>query len=165
MVHPAAWPTEELLAKCDVATTRRSGPGGQHRNKVETAVVIVHLPTGIRAEASERRSQVENREQAVFRLRLGLAHAWREPSSPVPTSLFQARTHGTRILISDRHSDYPAILAEVLDALYDLEQDVGLAAKQLGISNSQLLKIVRLHGPSWQRLNQVRLERGQHPLQ
>ena len=59
---------EQLLAECDVRASRRSGPGGQHRNKVETAISLHHLPTGVRAEASERRSQAQNQTQALFRL-------------------------------------------------------------------------------------------------
>ncbi|MFN5707736.1 MAG: peptide chain release factor family protein, partial [Planctomycetota bacterium] len=60
--HPASLPEEKLLADCDVVRTRRGGPGGQHRNKVETAVVITHRPSGVSAEANERRSQAENRK-------------------------------------------------------------------------------------------------------
>ena len=69
-VHPACLPIDELLAQCDVRHERRSGPGGQHRNKVATAVVLTHRPTGVRAEANERRSQAENHAEAVRRLRL-----------------------------------------------------------------------------------------------
>ena len=36
-MHPAELPIPELLRQCEVVHTRRSGPGGQHRNKVETA--------------------------------------------------------------------------------------------------------------------------------
>src|SRR5262249_27924451 len=42
--HPAARAPDALLAECEVRRTRRSGPGGQNRNKVETAVVLRHLP-------------------------------------------------------------------------------------------------------------------------
>ena len=52
MSHPAAHDLERLLADCDVRFTRRSGPGGQNRNKVETAVVLTHRPTGLVAEAT-----------------------------------------------------------------------------------------------------------------
>ena len=66
--HPAAASPEQLWAECEARRLRRSGPGGQHRNKVETAVSLRHLSTGVCAEASERRSQAQNRSVALFRL-------------------------------------------------------------------------------------------------
>ena len=40
--HPAALDTELLARQCDFRATRRGGPGGQNRNKVETAVILVN---------------------------------------------------------------------------------------------------------------------------
>jgi ribosome-associated protein len=63
------WPTDrETLEKvCELEPTRGSGPGGQHRNKVETGVRVSH-PSGIVVLATKHRSQRQNIEEAYERI-------------------------------------------------------------------------------------------------
>lgn len=67
---PESYPTdrESLERDCDIEFVVASGPGGQHRNKVETGVRLTHRPTGIIVTATERRSQHANREAAFERM-------------------------------------------------------------------------------------------------
>lgn len=55
---------KEVLVEFFIA----GGPGGQHRNRRETGVRIVHLPSGLVIRAVERRSQAQNLEMAYLRL-------------------------------------------------------------------------------------------------
>jgi protein subunit release factor B len=60
---------DDLRKDVEFQTLRGSGPGGQHRNKVETTVRAVHVPTGLTVMASDHRSQLRNKELALERLR------------------------------------------------------------------------------------------------
>ena len=51
-----------------IKTFKASGPGGQHRNKVETAVRMTHIATGVSAEATDSKSQERNKRAAFLKL-------------------------------------------------------------------------------------------------
>ena len=163
MTHPAQLAIVELLADCEFRRTRRSGPGGQHRNKVETAVVVEHRPTGVRAEANERRSQEQNRQVAIHRLRVKLAIELRCPVETDASPLWQARAVGGKLSVNAEHVDFPALLAEALDAVAEVDFDLAVAAAQLGVSSSQLVKFLKIEPESLVIVNRERRSQGQSP--
>jgi protein subunit release factor B len=78
-----------LERECDVENLRAGGPGGQHRNKRETGIRLVHRPTGTVVLATERRSREQNLSVAYERLARALA---RQRHVPKP----RKRTRPTR---------------------------------------------------------------------
>jgi protein subunit release factor B len=90
---PELYPTdrESLERDCDLEFFIASGPGGQHRNKVETGVRLTHRPSGISVTATERRSQHANREAAYERMAARLEEMQhisppRKPTRPTAAS-------------------------------------------------------------------------------
>ncbi|TMA26589.1 MAG: peptide chain release factor-like protein [Deltaproteobacteria bacterium] len=76
---------DALLAQCEVQAHRASGPGGQHRNKAETAVRLVHVPSGVTVEGKDERSRTQNLRIALARLREKLERRAYRPPPRRPT--------------------------------------------------------------------------------
>jgi RF-1 domain len=164
--HPASIAEDLLLSQCHTGKSRSGGPGGQHRNKVETMVTITHEPTGVAAHAGERRSAEENRRVAFFRLRLSLAVEVREPVpiGDARSDLWISRTAGSRISCNPGHADFPSLLAEALDMIHACRYDAKKAALRLSVTPSQLIKFVAEHPHALALWNRRRAEIGAHPL-
>jgi len=162
----------------DTTRQRRSGPGGQHRNKVETAIRLHHEPTGVRVIASKRRSLVENRERGFSDLRLKLALEVRSAAAtlprwggdesvqpPSPSELWKSRLKkGGKLSVSPSHDDFPALLAEALDVIAREGWDVKWAAKAQGLTTSQLIKLVDQAQGALRKVNDERTKAGLRPL-
>ncbi|MFW6060246.1 MAG: peptide chain release factor family protein [Phycisphaeraceae bacterium] len=162
--HPAALDPDALLRQCTLQRTRGTGPGGQHRNKTETAVRLTHTPTGVTAQAGERRSQAENRRVALRRLRMNLALQVRGEAPAAPSERWQSRCRNRQITVNPRHADFPALLAEALDVIAAHGYDLARAAKILGVTPSQLIKLLKLEPAAHHHVNTQRQQRHLKPL-
>jgi hypothetical protein len=162
MAHPARLAEKDLLARCDERRTKGSGPGGQHRNKVETKVVLTHRESGIVGQAGERRSQPENRHVALRRLRLALAVEVRSPADAAvaPSDLWRSRCRGGRVSCNPAHEDFPALLAEALDVLSSCSWDTARAGAILGCTPTQIVRLLGDHAPALVALNAARTALG-----
>lgn len=76
---------DALLSECETQTFRAGGKGGQHQNKVESGVRLIHRPTGIAVESREERSQYVNKLRCLKKLRLKVAALNYRPPERVPT--------------------------------------------------------------------------------
>ena len=84
---------DALERDCDMEFFIAGGPGGQHRNKVETGVRLTHRPTRLVVTATERRSQSANRDAAFERMaeRLTELQRVRKPRQPTRPSIASRR--------------------------------------------------------------------------
>ena len=163
--HPATLDAAELLQHCTVTTGRAGGPGGQHRNKVETRVVVVHDATGCLGEGSETRSQERNRAAAVQRLRVNLALALRGDglADPAARAVVDRRSPAG-FKLNPLHADWPVVLAAVLDECALERWDVRAAGRRLGVSASRVVRALKIEPRAQTLLNDRRAALGLRAL-
>ena len=92
---------DALLAQCDVQTFRAGGPGGQHQNMTDSAVRLVHRPTGVTVTSRAQRSQYLNKTDALRRLRLKLRRLNEPP--PPPRRLTRPSRAANERRIAEKH--------------------------------------------------------------
>jgi hypothetical protein len=103
----------------------------------------------------------------LTRLRIELALAIRLPIMDAvlrPSVLWRSRCRGGRIVVNPEHEDFPALLAEALDALHTHADDPRAAAEALSCSPSQLIKLLKDEPRALVLLNERRRRAGRHPL-
>ena len=144
---------QQLLAECRCDTMRGTGPGGQKRNKTESAVRVTHVATGLFAVDDVERSQHINRHHALQKLRLEFAFhlrcapaPWKQPV-PSPSS-----------------DNFPLWAAVALDALFATDFKLADAVVILGTTTSQLVKHLQKLPALWQFVNAERVKRALPPL-
>lgn len=159
-----------LIAQCEVDRYRASGPGGQHRNKTESAIRLRHKMSGVSAIGEDSRSQAENKVHAVRRLRAAIALAVREPvrlDGYAPSSRLAALVAGGTAPLGARTrltGDYWAAIAALLDLLVAGDLEIAATAQRLGITTGALSKLL-LHDEQVARVvNDLRRSHNLRPL-
>ncbi len=148
---------EALLRHCRRDAFQASGPGGQKRNRVYSAVRLTHGQSGIAVTAAEHRSAQRNLTAALHRLRRRIALEIR-PSSPLPPPS-PAETR-----LAPANPRHPRLLAAVADALHANGFQVAGAARDLGLSTGQLIRLLARDPDAWQYVNRQRQGQGLTPL-
>lgn len=165
---------DELLAQCRLERFRASGPGGQHRNKTDSAVRLTHEPTGVVGFASERRSQHQNRTVALVRLRRGIAL---EVRSRLPLDMYHPPPTLQRILpqsvqaerprkqrVGPKHREFWTGVGPLLDLFDAVGASTADCASLLGCSSNQLTKLFASESHLWAAANAIRQRHGLNPL-
>src|SRR4051812_2333658 len=139
---------DALIAQCEVDRYRASGPGGQHRNKTESAVRLRHRPSGVSAIGEDSRSQSENKHHAVRRLRSAFALEVREPvaiQNYVPSAPLAALVAGGTAPLGAKTrqtGEYWAAIGELLDLLVAGNLEIAATAQRLGITTGAMSKLL-----------------------
>ncbi|QDU59476.1 Peptide chain release factor 1 [Planctomycetes bacterium Pan216] len=150
---------EELALQCDEDRYRASGPGGQKRNKTESAIRLRHRPTSLIVTAVESRSQHENRARALRRLREALAFSLRQPidTENIPSLLLDAAHHRT-LHIGRKDPSFLPVAASLLDLLAEKGGRLSTVGDCLETSTGSLVRFLRSEGDMWKEVQRIRRE-------
>ena len=166
-----------LTGECDVHLYRSSGPGGQHRNKVSSAVRLRHRPTGVTAQAEESRSQHDNRRMALRRLRMNLACRHRFAIDPgggqmpsvVAECLFtprgrQSSRAARRLQVGRKDHRFWSVAAILLDALDAHAGRLAETARFFDIATANLVDTLKSDRHLLGAAQAIRKQHGQKPV-
>ncbi|MCH7698431.1 MAG: peptide chain release factor-like protein [Chloroflexi bacterium] len=138
---------EALLKQCREDRYKSGGPGGQRRNKVETAVKLHHEASGASVHSNDSRYLERNRLTAVRRLRERIALNVRAPfdldAPELPDEFIKQRGSRGTLGVNEKNPVYPIIVATALDALQATGGSYARTAAALGITTSQLVKFLK----------------------
>lgn len=161
-------PADALLRQCELDTFRGSGPGGQKRNKTDSAVRLRHRPSGLAAEARESRSQHQNRRRALARLRWRMALELRSPLAlddyHPPKPLADWAAAGGRPTTSRRADAYPVGIQQLLDLFGACGGSVADTARRLELSTAATSRLLTGDPSVLAAVNAMRARRGLRPL-
>jgi hypothetical protein len=159
---------EQLLAQCEVHTYRASGPGGQKRNKTDSAVRLHHGPTRLIVTATESRSQHENKARALTRLRHAIALQMRRPVDREhfarPAWFEDIVGAERRLKLSPKGAPFWHTARLVMDVLDACAGSVADAAGLLGLTTGNLVSFVQSEEHVWEQANRIRQQHNCKPL-
>ncbi|TWT44170.1 Peptide chain release factor 1 [Phycisphaerae bacterium RAS1] len=155
---------DRLRGECVVHTHRTGGPGGQHRNKTESAVRLFHRASGLTVTGEERRSQHQNAANALLRLREAIAVQFRSPLAERCVWPEGVHIRDRKLRVSESNAGFYHALGLALDALAAFRGVPQDAAAWLGVSTSSLARFLADHPKAWREANRIREEHGLPPL-
>lgn len=167
----------ELLNECRVRTFKSSGPGGQHRDKTDSAVRISHGPTGISATAADSRSQRENRIIALNRLKMKLALEHRQPPPEGRASCRMMQEYlvpstrtpgddraGVSLHVGRKNPGFWLCAAILLDLLDTEGGRLSPVARRLGITTGNLTAVLKSERHLHAAANVIRRSNNYRPI-
>jgi len=138
-----------LLSHCRQESFVATGNGGQKRNHTNTAIRLVHQPSGLVVTDCETRSQQRNRELALSKLRHEIAVKIRGPHLPPPDPHMNLN-----------NPRYPLLAAWLMDAVTESGLDLKTAAAATGLTRTGLLKLLSRDAGLWQYFCGLRKQAG-----
>ncbi|MCM8537975.1 MAG: peptide chain release factor-like protein [Lentisphaeraceae bacterium] len=144
----------DFLKHCTLDFYKARGPGGQKKNKTESAVRLTHNDSSVAATASEDRKQSVNKSKAIKRLKLELAFTMRCPAVPWKGQMDMNP--------SNKH--YSLFCACLFDHLEENDWQISTVAEAYKLSTNKLIKIISKSDTLWQEVNKRRTSLNHKPL-